>query len=81
MNNLLDFWSHPKNVCMSYVSHFQFSLFLSYKFGIASFKALIHAIIPNLFISSSTDITREINKIISVMGCNNHYDKVTTLKN
>ena len=71
MKNLLDLWCHPKNVCMSYVSHLVFFIFKL-------------QIIPNHFInffSSSTEITKEINKMISVSGCNNYYDKVTALKN
>lgn len=66
---MIDFTTHPKNVCMTYKTHFVFSLKLSFKFAVASLKALVHALVPNIFISSSTQALNDINKIVKSSGC------------
>ena len=35
----------------------------------ASLKALVHAFIPNIFMSSSTQALNDINKIVKSSGC------------
>lgn len=62
-------FNHTKNVCMSYLEHGYFSLTLSLNFGILSLKALIHALIPDLFITSSTDGLMYIQNKINQVGC------------
>lgn len=66
---MIDFITHPENVCMTYKTHFIFSISLSYKFALASIKALIHAFIPSFYINSSTNAVNDINKIIKNSGC------------
>ena len=63
------FYSHPKSVCLTYFSHFNLSMTLSVKFAMASFKALIHAFIPSLFISSSTNCVTDINELLIANKC------------
>jgi hypothetical protein len=46
-----------------------FSLKLSFKFAVASLKALLHAFVPNIFMSSSTQALSDINKIIKNSRC------------
>ena len=58
-------FKHLKEVKMSYMDHFNFSLGLSKEFLIASYQALIHAIYPDFFITSSTDSVKKIEKQIS----------------
>ena len=53
-------FKHPKEVCMTYLEHMKFSLYLSYMFGKASFCALIHAVYPDILITTSSDT---INKL------------------
>ena len=48
-------FKHPKEVCMTYFEHMKFSLYLSYMFGKASFCALIHAVYPDILITTSSD--------------------------
>ena len=59
----------PESVCMTYKTHLMFSLKLSFKFAMASLKALVHAFIPNIFMSSSTQALNDINKIVKSSGC------------
>ncbi len=67
-------FSHPKNVCMTYLSHLQFSSKLSVLFLIASFKAFVHAVIPDIYITSSSDSINEIKELIEISGCNRSDD-------
>ena len=62
-------FSHPKNVCMTYWFHFKLSLGLSYLFLKGSAGALIHAFIPDTLVTSSTDISNQITKILKENGC------------
>lgn len=54
---------------MTYKTHLVFSLKLSFKFALASLKALVHAFIPNVFMISSTQALNDINKIVKSGGC------------
>jgi hypothetical protein len=70
LSKIKDFFcSHPKSVCLTYFSHFKLSMTLSVKFAIASFKALIHAFIPSLFITSSTNCVTDINELLIANKC------------
>ena len=46
---------HLEDVNMTYTEHMMFSLGLSKIFLVASVKAIIHAFIPDVLITSSTD--------------------------
>jgi hypothetical protein len=63
------FYNHPNKVCLTYNTHFKLSMTLSIKFAIASFKALIHALFPPFFISSSTNTVNEINELLIQNKC------------
>jgi hypothetical protein len=42
---------------------------LSFKLALGSFKAFIHAIYPDKYITSTSDITKEITYDIESAGC------------
>ena len=63
------FFTHPNKVCMSYFEHMKLSLGFSKTFIVGSFQALIHAFFPNMFITSTTDIHKKIEKELSEAGC------------
>ena len=63
------FNKHPKDVCLTYFQHWKFSMELSGKLFIGSTKALIHAFIPFIFISSTSDLNRDIEKRLGETGC------------
>ena len=56
--------NHLQEVNMNYFEHLKFSSFLGLQFFIASQKAFIHALIPGLFTTSSTDYTDSLNRIL-----------------
>ena len=61
--------SHPKKVCMSYMRHFWFSMSLSRRFEIGSIQAFIHALLPDYYITSSSDLILETQEDMSNVGC------------
>ena len=63
-------FDHPREVCMTYVEHFKFSMSLSFKFTEAAFKAFVHAILPCYYIKSSTEINEHILYKLQNSGCN-----------
>lgn len=62
-------FTHPKEVCMTYWEHFCLSMNFAKIFGIASVKAVIHAIYPDIYITSTSDATTEVQKILKTKGC------------
>tara|TARA_B100000524_G_C23635515_1_gene364786 strand:+ start:172 stop:381 length:210 start_codon:yes stop_codon:yes gene_type:complete len=62
-------FKHPQNVCMDYFEHFKFSSNLGIIFLKASLKAFIHAILPDCYISSSSDHALEVLLLIDESGC------------
>lgn len=70
ISKVKDFFNnHPTKVCLTYYTHFKLSMTLSIKFAMASFKALIHAFLPEYFINSSTNIIIEINELLIENKC------------
>ena len=55
-------FNHPSNVCMTYLQHMKLSIELSSLFFIGSIKAFIHAFIPDIYITSSSDLVNTANQ-------------------
>ena len=62
-------FNHPKNVCMSYWSHFRFAMYLSFEFAKASVVSLIHAIYPDIFVTYATDTVKKLTIDMHKVGC------------
>ena len=62
-------FKHPKKVCMTYFKHMKLSLYLSYLLGKGSIMALTHSLLPDLFITSTTDTVKQITEILKTSGC------------
>lgn len=63
--------SHLKDVNMNYKEHFKHSLSFSKEFMEASYKASIHAIFPSKYPTTSTDLTKKLNKIVNIQNDKN----------
>jgi len=61
MNN---YFLHPKSVGMTYTEHFCFSIKLSYFFLSGFFKSVVHAVYPDIYITSSSDYSKLIYETI-----------------
>lgn len=62
-------FSHPANVCMTYLEHLKFSLYLSKKFAIASICAFIHGLFPDVLVTHSTDTLHKLQEDMKKIGC------------
>lgn len=58
------FKKHPEENNMTYLQHMFFSLHIGAAFLSASMCSFVHAIIPELFKTSSSDLVRALNKIL-----------------
>ena len=63
------YFEHPNSVCLSYYQHMKVSLDFSLQFIIGSLKALVHAFIPGLFITSTSDLVKYIDNKLKTTGC------------
>ena len=71
--NKYSYFHHPQKVCMSYFQHCFFSLKLARYFLVGTFKAIVHAFIPSLYITSSSDMIEDVKNEISNAGCHSKY--------
>ena len=62
-------FTHPTNVCMSYIQHLRLSLYFSFILWIGSIQAFIHAIYPDTYVTSTTDLTDKLQNILKNAGC------------
>lgn len=62
-------FKHPQEVCMTYLEHMSLSLQLSRIFCVGSLKAIIHAFLPDYYVTSSTNVVIKAQQIMSNAGC------------
>ena len=63
------YYKHLTQVCMTYTEHLKFSLSLSGKFAVGSYRAFVHALVPNLYTTSSSDVISDVAYHMSTHGC------------
>ena len=62
-------FAHPEKVCMSYTQHLKLSMKFFLLFLKGAIKAFIHAIIPDLCVTSTSDINKTITTLLQENGC------------
>lgn len=62
---MYSYFQHPNAVCMTYFEHMRLSLGFSATLFIGSFKAIVHAFLPNYFITSTTDVGADYRRDIT----------------
>ncbi len=62
-------FKHPKDVCMTYFQHMKLSLYFSVTLWWGSVQAFIHALIPDVCITSTTDLAHNLQKTLKSAGC------------
>ena len=67
-------FTHPKSVCLTYYQHFCFSMSVAKKLIIGSIKSFIHAIYPDIFITSTSDLLIELKNEMNEIGCRKDED-------
>lgn len=66
------YWRHLQQVNVTYWTHMKFSLGLARTFAGASWKAVVHAILPDVYITSSTDTVETLTKTLPNHSVPNH---------
>lgn len=71
IERLLDaaLWSHPRDLCMSYGEHCWVSMHFAARFAFAAACAVVHALVPCLFRTQTTDTIRWASQRIKTAGC------------
>ena len=54
------YFNHPNSVCMTYFQHCKLSFGFGVQFLLGSFKAFVHAFIPSMCITSTTDLIEDV---------------------
>ena len=67
-------FQHPKQVCMTYFQHLRLSLYFSYILWKGSIQSFIHALFPDLYIRSTTDISLLLIDTLKTAGCHTIQD-------
>lgn len=62
-------FNHPARVCMTYWQHFALSMRFAGMFLIGSIQAVIHAVYPDLFVTSTSDLLRDAGALVKKAGC------------
>ena len=62
-------FSHPTNVCMTYLEHMKFSLNISLTLFIGSIQAFVHALIPDVCVHTTTNVVKNIEDKLKNSGC------------
>ena len=62
-------FSHPNKVCMTYFQHMRLSLYFSSILMLGSIQSIVHAFLPDIYITSTTDLTRKLKLILDKSGC------------
>ena len=66
---MYSYFKHPNRVCMTYFQHMSLSWGFSKKLFIGSLKSSVHSIIPALYITSTSDLLKEIDNEMNNNGC------------
>tara|TARA_Y100000816_G_C25996126_1_gene520363 strand:+ start:441 stop:683 length:243 start_codon:yes stop_codon:yes gene_type:complete len=75
------YFNHPREVCMTYLKHLKLSLYFSYVLGKGSVKALLHAFVPDYYITSTSDLVDEVSLLLKDNGCTGHEKEEKEEKN
>ena len=65
----MQIFRHPKAVCMTYFEHAKLSLYFSYLFSKGAVLAVVHAIIPDIATTSTSDTVDAVSHILANAGC------------
>lgn len=72
-NKRFSIFTHPNENCMSYFEHLGLSLSFSRRLLISSWKAVVHAFIPSLYITSTSQTVIEIQDQLLKNSCREYY--------
>ena len=56
-------------VCMSYATHFRLSSWIALQLFLGSFRALAHAVFPEVCATSTTRLVSRLQTVLRTSGC------------
>ena len=62
-------FTHPSTVCMTYLEHGFFSLSLACMMWVGAWKAVVHAVWPDVYVTSTSDLLIEMQQKMAKAGC------------
>ncbi len=62
-------FTHPARVCMTYAEHCRFSLSIASLLFMGACKACIHALWPDAYITSTSDLVVALQQKLQAAGC------------
>jgi hypothetical protein len=68
------FFTHPNSVCMTYFEHMSLSLGFSKTLMGASWKSLVHAFVPSMYITSTSDTQKKLRRQLTEAGCERRHE-------
>ena len=75
-NNITEkFISHPKSVCMDYITHCKFAIYMAQLHAYGTYVSVIHAIFPWIYPSAVTELNGLIKERIEQNGCGPESEK------
>ena len=63
------FVSHPRSVCMDYISHFGFAMYMAKLHTYGVYVSVVHAVFPWMYPSAVTELNVLIKEQIEQNGC------------
>ena len=71
------YFNHPNTNCMSYFQHWNQSMYFASQMFFGSIKAIIHAFIPNLYKTMTSNLVEDISHRLETKGCNKNKKRKT----
>lgn len=63
-------FKHPRDVCMTYIEHVKLSLTFSGIMFKGAFQSIVHAFLPDVYVTCVTDAHKKIGSLLLISGCN-----------
>ena len=62
-------FKHPRDVCMTYIEHVKVSFMFSGILFKGAFKSIVHAFLPDVYVTCVTDAHKQIGSLLLTTGC------------
>lgn len=69
------FVSHPRSVCMDYISHFGFAMYMAKLHVYGVYVSVVHAVFPWMYPSAVTELNVLIKEKIEQNGCRKKHEE------
>lgn len=60
---------HPKQVCMTYITHFKVATRFSSMLFVGGLKSFVHAVYPDVYVTSTSELITDLQNLVETSGC------------